>query len=281
MTTGEPLRQRKARGAFFTPPEITDFIVQWAIRSNTDRVLEPSCGDGEFLVPSGRRLMALGAGLFSGQSLTAVEIHRPSARLAQERLREFGLDSEFLYGDFFSFRASGDYDAVVGNPPYVRYQDFSGEARRIALARALEHGVRLTGLASSWAAFLIHAAEFLNPGGRLGLVIPAELLSVKYAAEVRRFLLKRFRRVRLVVFEELIFPGVQEEVVLLLAEGEGPSDHFEVFQARDLGDLSSLDGQAWDTYYPVEDGKWIPALLPNEPLETYRRICSGSGFHAV
>ena len=278
MTTGEPLRQRKARGAFFTPPEITDFIVQWAIRSNTDRVLEPSCGDGEFLVPSGRRLMALGAGLFSGQSLTAVEIHRPSARLAQERLREFGLDSEFLYGDFFSFRASGDYDAVVGNPPYVRYQDFSGEARRIALARALEHGVRLTGLASSWAAFLIHAAEFLNPRGRLGLVLPAELLSVKYAAEVRRFLLKRFRRVRLVVFEELIFPGVQEEVVLLLAEGEGPSDHFEVFQARDLGDLPSLDGQAWDTYYPVEDGKWIPALLPNEPLETYRRICSGSGF---
>ena len=84
-------------------------------------------------------------------------------------------------------------------------------------------------------------------------------------------LLKRFRRVRLVVFEELIFPGVQEEVVLLLAEGEGPSDHFEVFQARDLGDLPSLDGQAWDTYYPVEDGKWIPALLPNEPLETYRR----------
>lgn len=278
VATGEPIEQRKARGAFFTPPEITDFVVQWAIRSNTDRVLEPSCGEGEFLVPSGRRLMALGAGLFAGQALTAVEIHRPSARIAQERVREVGLDPEFLDGDFFSFPASGDYDAVVGNPPYIRYQDFSGEARRIALERALEHGVRLTGLASSWAAFLIHASGFLNPEGRLGLVVPAELLAVKYAAEVRRFLLRRFRRVRLVVFEELIFPGVQEEVLLLLAEGTGPSDHFEVFQARDLSDLPSLDGHTWHTYSPVEDGKWIPALLPNKPLETYQSVSSASGF---
>jgi adenine-specific DNA methylase len=184
-------------------------------------------------------------------------------------------------GDFFSIEAAAKYDAVIGNPPYIRYQDYGGEARRLALRRALEHGVRLTRLSSSWAAFVVHAAEFLRPGGRLGLVVPGELLAVKYAAEVRRFLLRRFGRIRLVTFDELVFPGVQEEIVLLLAEGEGPSDHFEVYQARRLEHLPSLDTSAWSSYYPDEDGKWIPALIPTELLEIYRDLVAGSAFERL
>ena len=65
----------------------------------------------------------------------------------------------------------------------------------------------------------MHAASFLAVGGRMGLVLPAELLSVNYAAPVREFLLRRFERVRLILFDERVFPGVQEEVVLLLADG--------------------------------------------------------------
>ncbi len=78
---------------------------------------------------------------------------------------------------------------MIGNPPFVRYQDFSGEARVRSRAAALRAGVPLTNLASSWAAFAVHSALFPRPGGRMGLVLPAELLSVNYAAEVRRFLL--------------------------------------------------------------------------------------------
>lgn len=59
----------------------------------------------------------------------------------------------------------------------------------------------------------------------MGLVLPAELLSVNYAAEVRRFLLQSFERVDLVLFTERVFPDAQEEVLLLLAEGylQGPT----------------------------------------------------------
>ncbi len=89
----------------------------------------------------------------------------------------------------------------------MRYEDFSGKARSRSRSAALRAGVILTGLASSWAAFTVHSALFLKPGGRLGLVLPAELLSVNYAAEVRRFLLERFAAVDLVMFTERIFPG--------------------------------------------------------------------------
>src|SRR2546427_639474 len=86
------------------------------------------------------------------------------------------------------------------------------------------------------------AASFLKAGGRLGLVLPAELLSVNYASEVRGFLMRRFGRVRLVLFEERVFPGVLEEVVLLLAEGDGPTDHCELYQVRDLNALEQHAG---------------------------------------
>jgi adenine-specific DNA-methyltransferase len=206
---------RKARGAFFTPAELATFIVDWAVKSPSDIVLEPSCGDAAFLLPAARHLQRLGApsdGLES--QLQGIEIHSASAAQASARLHAAGFRSRIRVGDFFDeklrddFRDRADWpacDAVIGNPPYIRYQQFTGEARAKGLRAALAQGVRLTGLASSWAAFTIHAARFLKPEGRLGLVLPAELLTVNYAAQVRRFLLERFSSVRLILFGELIW----------------------------------------------------------------------------
>lgn len=273
--------ERKARGAFFTPPSLTRFLAEWAVRSPRDRVLEPSCGEAEFLLAAGSRLRDLGAGLLPGETLHGVELHAPSAQVARERVRDAGFMADILVSDFFDVPARPKNDVVIGNPPYIRYQDFTGDSRSKALRAALEDGVRLNGLASSWAAFVVHAARFLSDGGRLALVLPAELLSVKYAAEVRRFLLRRFGSVKLVMFEELVFPRVQEEVVLLLAEGRGPAGHFEVHLARDADDLPGADEADWTSYAPGADDKWMPAVLRPEAMETYRSLADGDGFETL
>lgn len=272
-------QHQKARGAFFTPLEISQFISDWAIRSGNDRVLEPSCGDAAFLLPSASKLVALGA---SPKGLPAhlhgVDIHGPSVVEASNRLAELGFAASISEGDFFDYEPRHLYDAVIGNPPYVRYQDFSGTARAKSLRVALAHGVRLTSLASSWAAFTIHASEFLSDDGRLGLVLPAELMSVNYAGEVRRFLMNRFAKVRLILFEQLLFPGVLEEVVLLLAEGRGTTKSFEVYQARDADSLTKIDTSSWRGFMPAADEKWTPALIPNDALEVYRELTRGESF---
>lgn len=269
----------KARGAFFTPPEISRFLVDWAVRSPSDFVLEPSCGDAMFLTAAARRLSSLGAHRPQiSAALNGVEIHLPSVREAHARLDTAGFSASIVNGDFFDQEPSANFDAVVGNPPFIRYQNFSGNARTKSLRAALAHGVRLTSLASSWAAFTIHASQFLNDGGRLGLVLPAELLSVNYAAEVRRFLLNRFARVRLIVFENLVFPGVLEEVVLLLAEGRGVAQNFELYQARDVGCLTTLDTSSWQGFTPLANEKWTPALIPGEALASYRELTRGGAF---
>jgi len=273
---------RKARGAFFTPDLIAKFITDWALRDSGDRVLEPSCGDAEFLVHAVERLSALPGSdgmLAVAPHVDGVEIHDGSAREARARVVAAGGVPEIKVSDFFLVEPTGDYTAVIGNPPYIRYQDFSGEARVRSRAAALRAGVPLSGLASSWAAFTVHSALFLRKGGRMGLVLPAELLSVNYAAVVRKFLFDRFRRVDLVLFTERVFPEAETDVVLLLADGfdEGPTDHARVVQAQNAAALTSLAvSQKWTPVDPSD--KWTPSLLGPEVLTAYSSLLTSGDF---
>ncbi len=269
---GDSRGHRKARGAFFTPPAISRYLANWAIQSATDTILEPSCGEASFLLAAARKFETLPDCPPVARQLHGVEIHADSAGQARALLRAEGHDATISVGDFFDYEASLKFTAVVGNPPFVRYQNFSGAARARSLEAALAQGVRLSGLASSWAAFVIKAALHVAPEGRLALVLPAELLTVGYASEVRRFLLSRFSRVRLIMFEERVFPEVLEEVVLLLAEGTGGAPCFELHQTKDAETLSSVELATWTRHVPGDDDKWTPALVAQSAFSTYRNV---------
>lgn len=269
---------RKARGAFFTPPQITHFIAAWAIRDATDRVLEPSAGDAAFLTAAVARLQKLGTG--SAPVVHGVEIHADSVRQGVERVTAAGGVPLIVESDFFLVDPDPSYSAVIGNPPYIRYQDFSGTARARSRAAALRAGVALTGLASSWAAFTVHSALFLQPGGRMGLVLPAELLSVNYAAAVRQFLFDQFASIELVLFQEQVFPEAEADVVLLLADGyqQGPTDHALIRQVRNADDLATsvAVGQRWTPASAA--GKWTGSLVEGIGVETALNLAATGAF---
>lgn len=235
-------------------------------------VLEPSCGEAAFLTHAVTRLRALGAGE-NTPTVDGVEIHPASAATARQLVAAAGGRANIRVSDFFLVEPEQRYSAVIGNPPYIRYQDFSGSARARSRAAALAAGVNLSGLASSWAAFTIHSALMLRNGGRLGLVVPAELLSVNYAAEVRRFLMERFARVDLVLFTERVFADAQEDVVLLLADGyqQGGAQRMSVYQAQNGSSLGeTMAATSWTPADPSD--KWTPSLLKAEALSTYNGL---------
>ena len=51
----------KLRGGYYTPESLAQWLCAWAIRDADDVILEPSCGDGSFLLAATDRLAALGA----------------------------------------------------------------------------------------------------------------------------------------------------------------------------------------------------------------------------
>lgn len=273
MLPGDNADLRKARGAFFTPETIAGFITRWAVRSTFDDIVEPSCGEAVFLHQVSRRHRG---------RIVGVEIHAASASEAERTLNSDGIPAVVHRSDFFLHEEFGQYDAAVGNPPYVRYQGWAGEARAKSRAAALRAGVNLTNLASSWAAFTVHSALHLREGGRLGLVLPAELLTVNYAAPVRRFLLEHFSAVTLVLFEERVFPGVEVEAVLLLADGYDPTgqtgtDHMSVHQVRDADGLTDLAAaRRWTP--PAQGGRWSAGMMTADGLAAFTKVTDSTGF---
>jgi adenine-specific DNA-methyltransferase len=274
LVTSAPLKrwQRKSLGAFYSPLSLVEPMVAWAIRGANQSLLDPSCGDGVFLLAAARRLLGLGASPeWAASLLHAVDLNPEAARVTRERLAsELGLPfANIRLASFFSlppprhlFGEAEGVDVVIGNPPYIRYQEFDAGARDEARERAADAGVNLTGLASSWAHFVVHAVEFLRPGGRLALILPAELIHTLYAAPLREHLRRSFQEIHVVSFRQAVFPEVQEEVILLLAAGKqgGPGrlGLTEVESDASLADLTSvLDGA--EVFEPGEQPeKWIP-----------------------
>lgn len=246
----------KARGGFYTPSSLTGFMTRWAIRTPTDAVLEPSCGDGAFISAIVARLADLGA---NDAGLLGVE------REASEAVKAQGLapNADIRAVDFFDLDPADVHpsDAVVGNPPYIRYQDFAGADRNKALARTRAQNVLLSGLASSWAHFVVHATGFLKPDGRLALVVPAELLHTDYAQPVREFLLQRFRSVSVVAFDRMVFADAQVDAVLLLASNDDDSG-LQVIRLNDDEGLRSLTMSGGTAIAPARTQRWSSAIDP-------------------
>ena len=239
---------QKLRGGYYTPEVIAQFLADWAICSVSDEVLEPSCGDGSLLEAAARRLLQLGASSAQvSQQVRATELYESEAILARQRLRDLGVSSDGMVtvSDFFSSDdqawglAGEPCDVVIGNPPFLRYHSFPEDQRGRAFRIMQTAGLRPSKLTNSWVAFLVATSLRLRANGRLAMVIPAELLQVKYAEQTRAFLARHFGAITIVTFRRLVFAGIQQEVVLLLAE-KNP----EIESGIDVIELDDADSLA-------------------------------------
>lgn len=293
---------QKLRGGYYTPQPIADFLARWAIRAATDAVLEPSCGDGNILTAAARRLLGQGASAATlSHQLHGVELDPREAAKAAQRLRELGLslsaDNTIHVGDFFTHcqrelfgekvltlvvQDRQHFDAVIGNPPFVRYQNFPEAHRQVAFSMMERAGFSPNRLTNAWLPFLVVGSLLLKEAGRLGMVIPAELFQVNYAAEVRQFLSDYFSRVTLVTFRQLVFEDIQQEVVLLLAErNHAPDSGIRVVELDGIADLTTLTSAQMDAaaLKPMDHSseKWTQYYLDPAEIHLLREMRAHPG----
>jgi len=268
------------RGGYYTPPAIAQFLANWAITDATRTVLEPSCGDGNLLIAAHQRLESLGV----SASVTGVELFEDEAKKAKARLKKLPNASaaKIINEDFFDFAGrclveQKTFDVVIGNPPFVRYQDFeeAQQVKAFGLLRGM--GLRPSKLANMWMPFLALSARMLAPNGRLAMVIPAELFQVGYAAELRQFLASFFPLINLVAFQRLVFPEIQQEVVLLLAEHTSDKKGgIRVKEVEDAASLTELDVSALERQVlkPIDHAaeKWTKYFLDRKEILLLREL---------
>jgi tRNA1(Val) A37 N6-methylase TrmN6 len=258
----------RALGAYYTPAVLAEPLARWAVRSASDTVFDPSCGEGAFLTCGLDRLLGLGTAprtlsdQIAGVELDVRALHRARGALVS---RHPGLRwSRLAQDDFFLFAQENlgkvAFDAVVGNPPFLRTQGRSDVSKRRALAVARSCGAELTADASAWAPFVAAATGFVKPGGRLAMVVPREALFTNYTRPLLSMLERRFAAVNLIALDEFWFEGAMVKVALLLAEGIGPGV-LRLHETRELGNIDRLIEAA---PAPVSAPSWVWSRIPAE-----------------
>lgn len=278
---------QKLRGGYYTPAVLSEFLSNWAITEASSRVLEPSCGDGAILEMATQRFIQLGTDSESISSqLEGIELNKTEAKKARARVSSCdpGLECFKVHnGDFFTaakkwLASEKRFDAVIGNPPFIRYQNFPEQYRSKALDIMRQAGLSPNRLTNTWVPFLITSSLLLNEHGRIGMIIPAELFQVNYAAESRQFLSDYFSKISIVTFNHLVFDDIQQEIVLFLGEKNGENKGITVTRLDDASDLDLFDYEASfkEDAKPMDHSKekWTQYFLDIDEIELLRTLKS-------
>jgi adenine-specific DNA-methyltransferase len=259
------LENRKRLGQVFTPEDVASWLVRWATSGRNRVLLDPSCGDGRFLA--------------CHRACVGVEMDAGSAEAARARAPWATVHT----ADFFEWALQTNvrFEAAAGNPPFIRYQHFSGLTRDRALEAAARVGGRLTGLTSAWAPFLVVTAGLLKRGGRMAFVVPAEIGHAPYAAPAIEVLCSHFHTVHIVAIREKLFPDLSEDAWLLLAHGFG--GHTDAIEFSAVERFTAFESAARSTKR-ITLASWRATgcrlrrfLLPDQAFEVYREMVSCSG----
>lgn len=273
--------KQKLRGAYYTPYRVAEKMVEFFQDDpSIHTILEPSCGNGVFVETVQKKRL-----LKNGGSMTAIEIEASEVKKAAQKASP-SLDIRLLAMDFFQYYAANKdqkrFDLILGNPPYIRYQ-YLKERQRAEMSQILTgHGMKANKLINTWVGFLVACVHLLSENGKIAFVIPAEILQVAYAEELRLFLSKSLSGITLLTFEELVFPDIEQEIVILIGEKGGKEKGIRIVELANLEDLDrlKLPENGFQELCQVHE-KWTKYFMSQEENSLIARIRNDSRFQKM
>ena len=269
--------EQKLRGAYYTPLQLANAMVILVASQNITSVLEPSCGDGVFL----DSLASLNL-INDIPNITAVEIEPDEAEKVGNNYKD-NANVHVLNEDFLDFyqRVYGKetYDLILGNPPYIRYQYLTEEQREIQSSILTSHGMKSNKLINAWVAFLVACVQLLSENGKIAFVIPAEILQVVYAEDLRLFLSNQLSKITLLTFEQLVFPDIEQEILVFIGEKGKEEKGIRIIELSNLEDFKKLDlnSNGFQQLKHVKE-KWTKYFVSAEEIKVIQSIRDDKRF---
>lgn len=269
----------KRRGVFYSPSDVADLLVDWAVRAPNERILEPSFGGCEFLLSIERRLVTLGSirpwRQMFGCDVDANAFKQHLARLQPRTLRR----GQFIKEDFLTLTprdfSLDNFDVLIGNPPYVSQHNMF-KVQRVSRERVETSGnFRLSRMASLWAYFVLHGLRFLKPGGRMAWLLPGSVLHANYAKELLREVSQHFDRTIVISLEQRLFlsDGTSEATHILLCDSNVSTrlGKVEIIMVESMAECSGVlkDWTNRRLTGAVLNGRAQRALTPTQKLKAF------------
>ena len=281
MILKENTNSQKLRGAYYTPLTLAEKIVEYFKDDNSIKsVLEPSCGDGVFFDA------IINQSLISKfTTVEGIEIEKDEAAKLKERLLKYK-NINIQNSDFFDFykenSTSKKYDLILGNPPYIRYQ-YLKESQRVEMSEILtSQKMKSNKLINTWVAFVVACVNLLSDNGKIAFVIPAEILQVAYAKELRSFLSRELSNITLFAFKDLVFPDIQQEIVVFVGEKKSSHKGIRIVELQNLSEIfiSKIKKIEFQPLSNVKE-KWTKYFISKEEIDLIASIKSDSRFQKL
>ncbi|MCT4327739.1 Eco57I restriction-modification methylase domain-containing protein [Chryseobacterium indologenes] len=202
------MTNKKNTGSYYTPQYLAEFITKRVMahaKTNDFEILEPSVGDGAFVSElskvSGKNIL-----------LEALDINQEELQKAASKWKD---DRSFFNVNFLDFETDKKYSVILGNPPYIKKKLLREEdLEKIKLIHQSEH-LSENSVNNIWTTFIIKSCRLLTDDGIIAFVLPSELLQVKYAREIREMLIKKFERIEILTFNDLMFECKGQDTIVL------------------------------------------------------------------
>lgn len=196
-----PNNDRKINGAFFTPKLITNYIVSETIKSPKQKICDPSCGCGAFLIAAAEYISKkfnkkvidiIEQNLF-GVDAADYSVKRARILLTLLALKNgedrkeinFNLKTADSLSNDWGKIFSNQFDVVIGNPPYVKFQDLDEELRKKLYK---EWKTLNTGNYNLYFAFFELGVKIMKKDGVLSYVTPNNYFTSLAALPLRKYL---------------------------------------------------------------------------------------------
>jgi len=269
--------KNKLNGSYYTPRTLAKFLIQKSltyVKNGNINVLEPSCGDGVFL----NELLCNKNFLSRKKSfICTVEKDNLELEKAKRYKKEFTqnqIKTSYNSMDFLDFvpKHNKKYDLIIGNPPYINKKFLTNKQKESSKEILRGINLEVSTIYNIWIPFVVGCAELLSKNGVLCLVLPAELLQVKYAEPIRRYLFQEFNEFHIMSFDNRIFEGIEQDVVIFFGVKSSNNKRI-VHQLVSTEDKLEIIEQ--NILNPKEYlNKWLWYLLTQDEIELLTRMKS-------
>ena len=267
------MTNKKLSGSFYTPKIVANFLVDYLsekLKDNTSiSILEPSAGDGIFIKT------IYNNELFASRIERVVAIEQNLEELNKISVEITADSFHAIHHDFLDYQKNNEerFSLVIGNPPYIK-KNYLTE-KQLETCKEIHREANLASVSPKniWTSFLVRCVTFLNTDGILSFILPADLLQVKYAEEIRELISKQFERVEIFTFNELLFDDCKGQDTVILIGEKKTTSNCGIYYCN-IDKVATLEKREFtlSQNIKIKESKWTHHHLETEDIELIEKL---------
>lgn len=273
--------EQKLRGGYYTPQKLADYITKWVLNKQPNSILEPSCGDGVFIQSLGNN------NLKKHVKISCFEIIDTESKKTLKRSKDLGFKNvNIITGDFLKFannelkKEKKLFDAVVGNPPFIRYQFLEKPFQEQTEMVFKTLDLKFTKHTNAWVPFILSSLALLKDGGRMGMIIPSEIIHIMHAQSLRTYMTNMCSKIVIIDPKEIWFENTLQGAVIIFAEkkenAKKPTEGISIISVDGFDFIKESPEDLFKNASVINNesikGKWTRAFLKKNELDLIEKI---------